>query len=303
MTNLADFGGGIDQPETEHETDDEDSGDDRYKYSAGRCRAIAKSNGRRCRGSASEGDLCYYHEHENDPVTIDSDPITLIEWTSRKLFRNLGDLDVDEELIRQAVHNIYGLEDEPIPVYDDGIWLPVRYAEAAHLIIRSPTGTHESRLSGSEPRRRIYPAFDAGAWDSDYLAGEGRTAKIKNDECLPDEDDVPKVGLKIAGEEQRWLPVEIDVDKSDEEYEHDLEAIAEAFGVETDAIDITAHEEIDGAFTFTAPIRTIDADTRFIANDIADIGYDVTRSGENADREWFVTARTGDAVEGGDRDE
>lgn len=212
MTDLSHFGGGIEQAETDDEGSE--SSDSRYKYSAGRCRGIT-NDGDRCRGSASEGDLCYYHDLEQDPVTIDSDPIMLIEWTSRTMFENFDQLDVDHDRIRAALHNIVGLTDRALPVYDEGIWLPQRYAEADRLIVRAPTKTADSRRTGDEPRHRISPLARAGDWDPDYLEGEGRTAEIGNEECLPGEDDTPLVGLKIAGETQRWFPVEIEEDDRD----------------------------------------------------------------------------------------
>lgn len=206
MTDLAQFGGGIEQAENDDE--ESSSSDSRYKFKAGRCRGIT-NDGDRCRGSASEGDLCYYHDLDDHCVTIDSDPVTLIERASGKLFENLGELNVDEDLIRGVVHNLVGLEDEGLPVYEDGFWLPERYTRASWLIIRTPTKTARSHRTGTEPRRRISSLATADDWDPDYLEGEGRTAEIRNEECLPGDDGVPKIGLKIAGEDQRWFPVEI----------------------------------------------------------------------------------------------
>ncbi|MDF9748393.1 hypothetical protein [Natrinema salsiterrestre] len=207
MSDLSQFGGGIEQSETG--TEEGDSSDSRYKYKAGRCRGIT-NDGDRCRASASEGDLCYNHDLDDHCVTIDSDAITLIEWTSRTKFENLEDLDVDEDLIREAVHNVVGLRGRPLPVYEEGIWLPQRFCEADQLIVRTPAKTTDSRRTGDEPQRRISSLATADDWDPDYLVGEGRTAEIRNEECLPGEDGVPKIGLKIAGEEQRWFPVEIE---------------------------------------------------------------------------------------------
>lgn len=212
MTDLSQFGGGIEQPETDDEIGESDRTSSDRAYKNARCRGIT-NDGHRCAAPASHmwgaESLCGVHSGSNSRVTIDSDPISLIEATSRKLFMNLGDLDVDEDLIRQAVHNIYGLEERALPVYEDGIWLPRQYCEADHIIVRAPAKTGESRLRGNVPRSRISPIVSAGDWDSDYLEGEGRTAAIRNEECLPGEDGTPQVGLKIAGKEQRWFPVEI----------------------------------------------------------------------------------------------
>ncbi|UHQ96414.1 hypothetical protein [Natrinema halophilum] len=213
MTDLSQFGGGIDRPEIEDEDDSDSETDSSNRpYANVRCRGIT-TEGRRCAAPASNmwggESLCGVHSGSNSSVTIDSDPISLIEATSRKLFMNLGDLDVDEELIRGAIHNIHGLEERPLPVYEAGLWLPEQFAKARRLIIRTPTSTIDPRLGGSKSRHRIFSAVRAGQWDPDYLEGEGRTAKIRNEECLPGEDGTPRVGLKIAGEEQRWFPVEI----------------------------------------------------------------------------------------------
>jgi len=56
-------------------------------YPGGRCRAIALAERRRCRNSCARGrrdDLCATHAAETDPVTIDSDPRTLIEAVSEQ---------------------------------------------------------------------------------------------------------------------------------------------------------------------------------------------------------------------------
>ena len=54
-------------------------------YPSGRCRAISRAARRRCQNSAghgANGTLCSTHAHENDSVTIDSDPRTLIQTVS-----------------------------------------------------------------------------------------------------------------------------------------------------------------------------------------------------------------------------
>ena len=210
MTDLSDFDGGIDSATTETNETSEATRAQSEEYQHGRCRAIAQNHGRRCQSPAGEdADLCHHHAHDHSPVTIDSGPVDLIEWTSRTLFDDLDQLDVDHDLIRAAVHNLVGLEDEPLTVSEDGLWLPVRHREAGRLIIRSPTATVESYRKGSEPRPPVFPSLTAPHWDQDYLDGEGRTAKIRNEECLPGEDETPKVGLLIEGEGQQWFPLEI----------------------------------------------------------------------------------------------
>jgi len=95
---------------------------------------------------------------------------------------------------------------------DDGLWLPTDHVEAARVIIRTPTATIDWRESGDEANRRWHPSVTPLDWDEDYLSGEGRTAKIRNEECLPESHDgVPRVGLMIAGTgDQEWYPVEIE---------------------------------------------------------------------------------------------
>ncbi len=51
----------------------------------GRCRAISRSANRRCHnpdGHGPRGELCATHARETDPVTIDSDPRTLVKTVS-----------------------------------------------------------------------------------------------------------------------------------------------------------------------------------------------------------------------------
>jgi len=208
MTDLSDFGAGVETRSGDDESTGGGYASDR-KYQTGRCRAIDR-NGQRCSGPCeSAADFCHSHGMEADPVTIDDGPIRLIEATSRTIWRDFEGLDVDHERIRSVLHNLVGLEDKPLTISDDGVWLPERHAEASQLILRTPTATVDSRLSG-DTRKRVFPTADAGHYDEDYLAGEGRTAKIRNDECLPDEDDEPyKIGLKIAGEDQQWFPLDI----------------------------------------------------------------------------------------------
>ena len=101
----------------------------------------------------------------------------------------------------------------PIRVTEDGIHLPEAFRVADHVIIRAPTCTAESHLNGVR-RPQPFGMIHAGHWDRDYLDGEGRTAAIRNTECLPDEGG-PKVGLKIAGHAQHWVPVEVEFGSDD----------------------------------------------------------------------------------------
>jgi len=247
VTDLSEFGVDVEAEESNDDGSESSSTSgygDSHQSRRGRCRAIAGGT-RRCRSPCSDGDLCHTHGLEDDPLTIDSNPIRLVRWLGnvngrsarcRAIKGNVdrcengcgpleyfcgthedvddpetideldnGELDVD--LIRSALHGLVGLEDEPLTVTEDGIHLPTRFAAASRLIIRTPTKTVDSRLKGEWDQRKLEPAITVADWDPDYLDGEGRTAEVRNDECLPDGDG-PKVGLKIEGEDQRWFPVE-----------------------------------------------------------------------------------------------
>lgn len=103
----------------------------------------------------------------------------------------------------------------PLQITDDGLRLPEQFREETRLIFRTPTMTVDSRLNGQNTRRKKYfYAVSPGDYDEDYLAGEGRTAEIRNGKCLT--DDGYRVGILPAGGEQHWLPVEIVGGDSDE---------------------------------------------------------------------------------------
>lgn len=106
-------------------------------------------------------------------------------------------------------------EDEPLTITDDGMELPEKFAEASRLIIRTPTKTVDSRLQGNNTQRQMASMVRPKDYDPNYLSGDGRTAEIRNEECLPG-DGVYRVGLLIAGGEQHWFPVEIQERDSDE---------------------------------------------------------------------------------------
>jgi len=214
VTDLSEFGVDV---EAEESTEDTESSSttgygDSHQYRRGRCRAIAGGT-RRCRSPCSDGDLCHTHGLEDDPLTIDSSPVRLVRWLGNVDGRSArcralkGDGELDVDLIRTALHGLVGLEDEPLTVTEDGIHLPTRFAAASRLIIRTPTKTVDSRLKGDWDQRKLEPVVTVDDWDGDYLEGEGRTAEVRNEKCLPDGDG-PMVGLKIEGEDQRWFPVE-----------------------------------------------------------------------------------------------
>ena len=92
MSDLADFGGGVDvDVDTERSADGANDGRAEalehrrktYEWGAGRCRGISTSKGCRCGGAAledSDDDLCFYHGMENDPATVDSPAGLLAGW-------------------------------------------------------------------------------------------------------------------------------------------------------------------------------------------------------------------------------
>lgn len=227
MTDLSDFGvdvGDASSSESSETSDDATTTTSR-QYRNGRCLAITTTGRRRCASPISRmnaaGEYCGTHGRQHDPWSIHDDPETLILVTGGIDALSLSDVDASEvdfdlEAVRDAVHAIHGLEDEPLTVTAEGLELPERFAEASRLIVRTPAKTVDSRLKGDADRSKVVQSVYPGDWDPDYLDGEGRTAKIRNDECLPGEGSPPKVGLLIAGGEQHWFPVEIqDGDRDD----------------------------------------------------------------------------------------
>ena len=217
MTDLGDFGFDVGEPEEERENDknEPETGSSNPKYRTGRCRALT-TDGTRC-SSAIAGenisddapDLCHMHESQSIVRTIDADPVTLIEGTSRTMFDNLDDLDVDEQLIREAAHAIHGLDDMPITVTDEGVILPYRFARASKLVIRTPTKTVQMTSRGED--RAVESLHFVVADRDDWDVEEG-TAQIRNERCLPSQSpsDQYSIGLKIFGHEQEWYPVEFE---------------------------------------------------------------------------------------------
>jgi len=211
VTDLADFGGGIESVEAQDSSDD-DTGGNAYgegrEYRLGRCRAISRTTGNRCRSPASDGDYCSNGSHNRGGGPLLGlgleDTVDRVEW----YIHHSENDDLDTDLIWSAVHGVVGLEHRALPVSEDGLWLPIRFARASRLIIRAPTKTVDVRRNGDDDYRRVHPTVTASAWDPDYLDGGGRTAKIRNPECIPDEGR-PQVGLLIPGEEQHWFPVEL----------------------------------------------------------------------------------------------
>jgi hypothetical protein len=246
MTDLTSFGvevedAPVDEPEPDHQPDEE-SEEPGSVYSNGRCPAIANGN-RRCKNHvsrmmAAEG-FCGTHR-DTDSLTIHDDPVRLVrhlgnidgrsarcralnsdgerctydcgpleyfcgthqEMDDPETVDELENEELDVDLIRGALHDLVGLPDERLLVSQAGLRLPRRYAESEkQLIIRTPWGTTNST---SGPRDRVYDLITPDDWD----VSEERPESARNPECLESEH-APLVGLMLAGEEQRWLPVNL----------------------------------------------------------------------------------------------
>ena len=207
MTDLSAFGGGVNDNKDEGADASESSVARTRSYPNGRCPGIT-TDGMRCGAHAPDADgtdRCYTHRNQYDPITIHGGPKRLIEATSRQVWR---DLDFEDDRQRAILHRLIGIESEPLHVSEAGLWLPERFRQADRLIIRTPVGTHDLRRMGNGEWDAVYPSVSPTAWDPDYLDGEARTARIRNEECLPTEDRPPRVGLLIEGGRQWWFPIE-----------------------------------------------------------------------------------------------
>ena len=207
MTDLSAFGGGVDRSDTETADASESSVARTRSYPNGRCPGVT-TEGLRCAAHAPEPDdtdRCHTHRNQYDPVTIHDGPKQLIEATSRTQWKNL---EFKDKRQRAILHRLVGIESEPLPVSEAGLWLPERFRNADRLIIRAPTATVDSRISGEEPRDAKFGSVRAAHWDPVYLNDEGRMARIRNEGCLPTEDRPPRVGLLIEGGQQWWFPIE-----------------------------------------------------------------------------------------------
>lgn len=212
MTDLSDFGGGIDEAAVAADRRDDEQESLGVRCDVDGCDAdvVGLDDGWEYdRGTVCQDCIDYQDRHGHWP---DEDSEACAEC-------RIDDGAIPHECPESSAdHVLVGLDDEcslcgrrpELTVSEDGLWLPTPFVQAHRIIIRTPTKTVDSRL-GEEARRRIHSGARAGDWDEGYLVGEGRTAEIRNDECLPENNDgVPHVGLLIAGTgEQRWFPVEL----------------------------------------------------------------------------------------------
>lgn len=90
MTDLSDWGGGIDHAEDEADDGPVGTEDDESRVAdRARCRALT-SSGQRCQGSDSrdEDGLCPSHSRDSNVLTIDDDPAYLIGATAGDIWPN-----------------------------------------------------------------------------------------------------------------------------------------------------------------------------------------------------------------------
>lgn len=211
MTNLSDFGGGVTDLAEDDDTAEEKSGygHDR-EYRKGRCRAISRSTNRRCRSPAGHGvddNYCANGSHNRPDGPLLSIELEDAVDRTELMIRESDNDDLDADLVRLALHAAVGIEDQPLTVTEEeGLWLPARFGDVGRLIVRSPVSTHDYRCE--DGIGRSVETVRPGHWDPDYLDGAGRTARIRNEECLPGDDGQPQVGLLVPGGQQHWFPVE-----------------------------------------------------------------------------------------------
>jgi hypothetical protein len=207
VSDLSQFGAGVEKHDETSDTPVQGGQDGGRSYPNGRCPTIT-TDGQRCAAAQSvkpEMDLCATHDRQHDPVTTHDGPKRLIEATSRARWQ---DLEFKDGRQRAILHRLVGIESEPLPVSEAGLWLPERFRNADRLIVRTPVGTHDLRRTGDGQRDAVYSGASPTAWDPDYLDGEDLSARIRNEECLPTEDRPPRVGLLIEGGRQWWFPIE-----------------------------------------------------------------------------------------------
>lgn len=107
MTDLSDFGGGVESTESDSDTTDDGgkSYGDGYSYRNGRCRAIARDGTRCSAPSQFDEDCCATHARDQFVVTIDDDPKEVVEHTAQSVWSNISN-----ETVKRAVHRAAGRE-------------------------------------------------------------------------------------------------------------------------------------------------------------------------------------------------
>lgn len=215
MTDLSDFGGGIDEQAVAEDRRDDEQEPLGTPCSVNGCdgRIVGLDDGWEFnRGVCCQDCIDFQDRHGHWP---DDHPEACPECAvdNGAVHHYCDESNVDSIILNPGSECEFCEEIAGLSVTEeDGLWLPTEAMEANRLIIRTPTKTINWRASGEEANRRHHLSVTPGDWDEDYLAGDGRTAKIRNEECLPENNDgVPHVGLLIAGTgKQQWVPVEIE---------------------------------------------------------------------------------------------
>ncbi|MFA1612032.1 hypothetical protein [Halobellus rubicundus] len=218
MSDLTDFGGGVEQPDDHDDHTDDASETAGRSYPNGRCPAIAVGSRKRCRAPVSRmkaaGEFCGTHGRQRDPWTIHDDPEKLILITGELDALSLADLnpdgvDFDLDRIRQAVAAVTDdipasdlLPDE-LHVTESGLWIPPALRSfTSQVVFRTPRSTIQHFESGSGGLDAYYGLID----ESDFgPADEFRDPK--NPELAPD-----RVSIKPQGEESLTFSVDLEGD-------------------------------------------------------------------------------------------
>lgn len=212
MSDLSDFGGGLDDSALAADRRDDGQGALGVRCDIEDCDTdvVALDDGWEFdRGVCCRDCIDYQDRHGHWP---DEDVEICIECRidDGAIPHDCEESGADAVLLKPGDECEYCGSEPELTVSEDGLWLPAEFAAASRLIIRTPTKTVDWRAKGEDANRRVHPSVTPADWDPDYLKGEGRTAEIRNDECLPGDDGVSRVGLLIAGTgEQHWFPVDI----------------------------------------------------------------------------------------------
>lgn len=212
VTDLAEFGGGIDPDPNAGSTEDEDTADTarhrRQQYGIGRCRAISigqKRLGERCGGGIAEdasGPYCTYHRHDDNPVTIDDRPGELARWCG------VGPMEWNE-LPKDCREALKAVDPVEIPLDEleathvgrDGLWIPPALREfTGQVVIRTPRATLQH--FGSGPLEPYY-----GMVDESHFGNLAGIVDPQNPGLSPD-----TVTIKPQGEPAVEFDVEVETD-------------------------------------------------------------------------------------------
>jgi hypothetical protein len=219
MSDLTDFGGGVEQvDESDDHTDDASETTDR-SYPNGRCPAIAVGSRQRCRApvsrmKAADG-FCGTHGRQRDPWTIHDEPEELILITGELDALSLADLDPDDadfdlDWIRQAVAAVTdGVPDsdllpDELHVTESGLWIPPTLRSfTSQVVFRTPKATIQHFESGGGDLDAYYGLID----ESDFGPVD-ELRDPKNPDLAPD-----RVSIKPQGEEPLTFTVDLEADR------------------------------------------------------------------------------------------